>query len=315
MFDGFALLDLSGAASVFAVVNTLSGRDHYEVISVSRDGGLVPSEGGVTITTKRIDRIRVGPRDTLLVVGAEGPPMARLLAEDGVLRWLGRASSKAERYGSVCTGAFVLAAAGLLDGRRATTHWAGCRELARRWPGITVDPEVIYVVEGRLWTSAGVTTGIDMALAMVGRDVGDRLKGQVAKRLVVPAHRPGNQTQYSSLLQAQNIASDELTDLVDWLADNLDKPIKVADMARRVGMSERSFFRRFTNDLGTPPGRFLDDLRLDKAKRLLEAGVPIKQVAALVGFRSESGFRAAFCSRFEISPSLHRVVHRTEARA
>ena len=313
-FEGFALLDLSGPAAVFGVANTLSGESEYEVVVVSSTGGSVTSGSGVSVMTKPVRRIRVTERDTILTTGAEQRPLDKVLADDTVLEWLARGSKKSERYGSVCTGAFLLAAAGLLDGRRATTHWAGCQELANRHPAVSVEPDVIYIVEGKLWTSAGVTTGIDMALAMVEVDLGAHLKGQIAKRLIVPAHRPGNQTQYSSLLEAQNTTSDEFGDLVDWLQENLDKPIKVEDMARRMGMSERSFFRRFTHELGVSPARFLEDMRLDEAKQLLEAGVPVKRVAGAVGFRSESGFRTAFGSRFEISPSLHKRIHCTALR-
>jgi transcriptional regulator GlxA family with amidase domain len=208
-----------------------------------------------------------------------------------------------ERIGSVCSGTFLLARAGLLDGRRATTHWAACERFRQMFPAVRLEPDALYVQDGDLWTSAGVTTGIDMALAMVGGDHGALLAAKVARQLVVYSHRPGHQSQFSSLLDAQTRATVEFAGLIDWVQARLEQPIRIAEMAAEMGMSERSFLRKFKEATGEPPSKYLDRLRIEKARVLLAAGASIKQTTLQVGFQSEAAFRSAFTARIGVSPS------------
>ena len=219
------------------------------------------------------------------------------------------ASRKAERYGSVCTGAFILGKAGLLDGRRATTHWAGRGRLDAFSKGLVIDTDALYVADGKLWTSAGVAAGIDMALAIVEVDHGALLKSKVAKQLVVYSHRPGHQSQFSELLTAQVKAHERYAALIDWLSTCLDKTTKVSEMAQFLGMSERSFSRHFTKAFNKTPSKLLEHLKLEAGKNLIEAGRPINIVASSVGFRSESAFRSAFKAQFGVTPTLYAQMH------
>ncbi|MBC2777281.1 GlxA family transcriptional regulator [Parasphingopyxis marina] len=308
IYDGFELLDLSGPASVFSMADSLGGGGAYFVETVSAQGGMVRSGSGLSVSSLSLRERPVRNIDTVLAVGAMPQGLMAAMACEASRVWMQRACGIAERFGSICSGAFILAEAGLLDGHRVATHWEGCRQLAKAYPRIDVDPDALYVQQGKLWTSAGVTTGIDMALAMVEKDHGPVLKAAVAKALVVYAHRPGNQSQFSAVLEAQTAATG-FSDLGAWIEERLDRPIRVEEMARQAGMSERTFYRRFTQRTGMTPSKYLETLRLDRARQMLEAGRPVKTVAHAVGFASEGGFRAAFEARYDLAPSLHRVVH------
>lgn len=312
VYDGFELIDLSGPAAVFSVANALSKTPLYGIVAVSPEGGAVVSACGVAVDTVLSGRLRLRPNDTALVMGAEHIALKAAMAEPAIARILRAASKHAERYGSVCAGTFVLGACELLGGKRVTTHWRGCEQLMAFAADARVEADALYVADGRLWTSAGATTGVDMALAMVERDHGAALMGAVAKHLVVYARRPGHQSQFSSLLEAQTAADGVFSELVAWLTRNADRAIKVADMAARAKMSERSFYRKFTDATGVAPAKYLEALRLENAKRYLEAGEPAKAVAQRAGFRSESSFRAAFAARYGISPAQHQRMHRTD---
>jgi transcriptional regulator GlxA family with amidase domain len=312
VYDGFELIDLSGPAAVFSAANALSKARLYDIVIVSPQGGSITSSCGIAVDSIGSDRLRLRSGDTVLVMGAESMPLRAAMAEPAIIRVLRAASKKSERYGSVCGGTFLLGACGLLGGKRVATHWRGCERLAAFVVDAHVEPDALYAVDGRLWTSAGATTGIDMALAMVEHDHSAALMGAVAKQLVVYAHRPGHQSQFSSLLDAQTAADGAFSKLIAWMARNVDRPIKVADMASRARMSERSFHRKFVEATGLGPAKYLEGLRLDGAKRYLEAGEPAKAVAQRAGFRSESAFRAAFAARFGITPAHHRRMHRTD---
>jgi len=214
VYDGFQLLDMSGPASVFATAGSIANEVTYKIEAVSAKGGEVRSSAGLSVMTKAVGKVRLSEADTVLVVGAPERPLSRAMADKRVSTWLTGLPDTSAHFGSVCTGAFVLAAIGLLDGRRATTHWAGCKQLAALYPTVRVQPDALYVVDDDIWTSAGVTTGIDMALAMVKRDFGTTLANQIAKLLVVYAHRPGNQSQFSALLDAQTTANGAFSDVV-----------------------------------------------------------------------------------------------------
>jgi transcriptional regulator GlxA family with amidase domain len=312
VYDGFELIDLSGPVAVFSAANTLSQKPLYAIACASPKGGRVVSGCGIAIESVSCASVRLGPRDTVLAMGADRAPLMAAMHESAIARVLRAAAKRAERYGSVCAGTFLLGACGLLDGKRVTTHWSARERLAAYAPDAHVETDALYIANGPLWTSAGATTGVDMALAMVGRDHGAALMGAVARHLVVYAHRPGHQSQFSSLLDAQTAAEGVFAEVIAWMARNAERPIKVADMAARAKMSERSFYRKFVEATGIGPAKYLEGLRLEGAKRFLEAGEPAKTVAQRAGFRSESAFRAAFAARFGITPAHHRRMHRVD---
>lgn len=309
-YEGFELLDLSGPSAVFSTANRLSRSALYEQIVVAPEGGGVVSSGGLPIAARPCAAQKFRATDTVLVMGAYREALVEAMRSAPLAAVLRRAAARAERYGSICAGTFLLASAGLLRGRRVATHWRGCAPLAAGYPETIVEADALYVVDDRLWTSAGATTGIDMALAMLERDHGSRLMAAVARYLVVYVHRPGHQSQFSSLLEAQTAADGAFAETIAWLERNLHAPLKVADMAARAGMSERSFQRKFVEATGVGPAKYLERLRLDQAKRYLEAGRPAKAVAGRVGYASESAFRNAFAARFGISPAHHQRMQR-----
>ena len=303
-YEGCQLLDVTGPAAVFGAANEGRERPAYEVEIVSPDGGPIASNCGVVLVSRRF-----GKRyDTLLVAGGSRGLKAVVARED-VRRWLQRVAPRTRRFGSVCTGAFVLAAAGLLDGRRVATHWASCERLARGFPALEVDAESLYVVDGKIWTSAGVTTGIDMALALVEADLGPALANLIARHFVLYARRPGYQSQFSPLLQAQTEAEAPFADLIDWMQAHLDHRLDVPELAARAGLSERSFYRKFTEATGKTPAHFVEGLRLDAARTLLAGDLPLKAIAGKVGLSSPARFGQAFERRFGMAPSLFRQMH------
>lgn len=310
VYDGFELLDMAGPATVFTTANALAGRTLYDVATVSK-GRAAESSGGIGVATTPIRGLRLSARDTVLVMGAYAAPLQRATGDAEIVGVLRRAARSAERFGSVCTGAFVLASAGLLRGKRATTHWDGCEQFRALFSDTILEAESLYVNDGRVWTSAGVTTGVDMALAMLAQDHGPALMGKVAKYLVVYAHRPGHQSQFSGVIDAQTKHSGEFAALMSWLGERLNHHVTVAAMAAHVGMSERSLLRRFTAAIGVTPAQCLETMRLDRARLALEAGEPVKLVAARVGFRSEAAFRSLFTKRIGVTPSHYATMHRS----
>jgi transcriptional regulator GlxA family with amidase domain len=304
-YEGCQLLDVTGPAAVFGAANEGRGQPFYDLSIVSPDGGAVTSNAGVAIHSREIG----GQPDTLLVAGGSRGLKA-VMARDDLQRWLRTVAPKAKRFGSVCTGAFVLAAAGLLDGKRVATHWASCERLARKFPALEVDADSLYVVDGKIWTSAGVTTGIDMALALVEADLGATTANLIARHFVLYARRPGYQSQFSPLLQAQTAAEAPFAALIDWMQENLDQPLDVPTLAVRAGLTERSFYRKFTEATGKTPAHFVEGLRLDAARTLLTKGLPIKTIAGKVGLNSPARFGQAFERRFGMAPSLFREMHR-----
>ena len=304
-YEGCQLLDVTGPAAVFGAANEGRTEPVYEIQILSPDGGLVTSNCGVALSSRRIG----GRPDTLLVAGGS-KGLKRAMQRTDVRRWLRRVAPQTKRFGSVCTGAFVLAAAGLLDGKRVATHWASCDRLARGFPAVKVDPESLYVVDGKVWTSAGVTTGIDMALALVEADLGVALANLIARHFVLYARRPGYQSQFSPLLRAQTGAETPFVELIDWMQARLDQPLDVPALAARAGLSERSFYRKFTEATGKTPAHFVESLRLEAARTLLAQGLPIKTIAGKVGLNTPARLGQAFERRFGMAPSLFREMHR-----
>jgi transcriptional regulator GlxA family with amidase domain len=249
------MLDVVGPAEVFADANKLrSAEQAYEVeIIAAGENRTVPTQIGVPILAHRTYREVCGPVDTLLVGGGEWPRDKQHPSD--FLNWLREQSTKVRRLGSVCTGALVLADAGLLNGRLATTHWNWCNELVQKHPSVKVDPDPIYIRDKNIYTSAGVTAGIDLALALVEEDLGASVALQIARMMVVFLRRSGGQSQFSATLAAQACESQPLRDLFAWMTDNLRQDMSVAALARRAAMSPRNFARAFTQDIGDTPAR------------------------------------------------------------
>jgi transcriptional regulator GlxA family with amidase domain len=301
-------LDLFGPAEVFGDANRLHGGDPeytVSIISASADR-VISNHIGMPVHTDCTYRQYRGAVDTLLVAGGVGA--REMQYEPEFLGWLRKKSAGARRFGSICTGAFVLAEAGLLDGRRATTHWNWAQELARDYPRVTVDPDPIYVRDDNCYTSAGVTAGIDLCLALVEEDLGRPVALQIAQMMVVFLRRPGGQSQFSATLGAQTRESRPLGDLLAWLPDNLRRDLSVNKLARRAAMSPRNFARLFRQELGKTPGKHVEDLRLEAARRQLEStSLSITEVADATGLASSEVLRRLFKRRLGVAPGRYRA--------
>jgi transcriptional regulator GlxA family with amidase domain len=308
-YDGAELLDLAGPISVFNAASLIRTNPIYKCIVASPNGGLVTHNSGVTLDTRPLSSIKYRHSDTVLVIGATRSPLSRAIESKPLLASLKRASLNAERYGSVCSGSFLLGAAGLLDGKKTTSHWVVNNQLQRTYPHAVVDVKALYVSDGKLWSSAGVSTGIDMALAMVESDHGSLLKSEVAKQLVVYHHRPGNQSQFSHVLDAQVQVAEHFSGLVTMLTNNISRQVKVDEMAQLMNMSERSFYRKFSSLFDVSPAKFFERLRLDHARLLLESGGTVKSVVPQTGFKSESAFRSAFKGAYGVTPRHYLEMH------
>ncbi len=313
VYPGFELLDVSGPASALNGANRALGQQgrpaFYKVVPVSAVGGPVESSSGIAMETAAIGSLQPGEIQTVLIAGAERDPLLKAMKDPVLRAAIPDLVATTERFGSVCTGGFVLAALGLLDGRRVATHWDSCKPFAEVFPKVIVDADALYVVDGRLWTSAGVTTGIDMALAMIAHDLDATIAGEVAKRLVLYARRPGHQSQFSPVLQAQVKGDSPFADLIGWIQANLADPLDVPSLAARAGLTERTFHRKFAAATGETPARFVETARLDAARMLLSRGLSLKSVAAQVGLFPPARLTEAFERRFGIAPRLFRDMH------
>lgn len=309
VFPGFQLLDATGPAQVFASANDEAAEagqpKPYRVQLVSAVGGPVLSSAGVEVLARPLPSAAALRGSTLVVAGGAG--VAQAVRDAALIAWIARAARAAARGCSVCSGAFLLAEAGLLDGRRAVTHWRNVAALKAHYPGVQVQDDALHVKDGSIYTSAGVTAGIDLCLSLVEEDHGRALALSVAKRLVVHLKRPGGQRQFSSELLAQTSEAGLAERLVQWLKPRLHAAVTVADMAEAMRMSARTLHRQLRCDGASTPARFLARLRLEAACGLLEAGtLPIKQVARKSGFGSEYNLRRAFVRRFGVVPGAYR---------
>jgi transcriptional regulator GlxA family with amidase domain len=310
-FPRVQTLDVFGPAEVFGTASQLSGAPQYEVQVVASEPGPLRTSSVSIHPDLTPERCR-GPIDTLLVAGGLG--VHRAAEDERFVRWLGGAARRSRRVASVCTGAFLLAAAGLLDGRRATTHWAHCAELARRHPQVEVDPAPIFVREGDVTTSAGVTAGMDLALALVEEDLGRKLALETARWLVLFLKRPGGQAQFSAQLAAQLAEREPLRDLQQWIPDNLDQDLSVPALARRACMSERNFARAFRGETGMTPAAYVEAARVERACIALETGaLPVEAIARQAGFGTVETMRRTFRRRLGVSPADYRSRFRSEA--
>jgi len=309
-FPGVQTLDVVGPAEVFSTADRLASGGEYAVDVVAASGGALTTGSGLQLLPHRsLSGVR-GPIDTLMVAGGTG--VADAMCDEQLLRWIRSAAPRARRVASVCNGAFLLAEAGLLEGRRATTHWAACAELRRRYPSVEVEDAPIFVRDGDVYTSAGVTAGIDLALAMVEDDLGAAVARDAARWLVLFLRRPGNQAQFSSGPAWQPATRPPLRDLQSWIADNLTADLSVAALAERAYMSPRNFARAFGREVGVTPGAYVESVRLERARAELEAGdASVDAVAALCGFGTVETMRRAFQRRFDVNPAAYRSRFRT----
>lgn len=307
VFDGCALLDLAGPADVFRAATLLGAAPRYRLVLASPDGGQVRADCGigVTVDASIADIARHGGTDTLLIVGGFG--VDRFIDDQRSLADLRRISAQARQTASVCTGALVLATAGLLNGYRATTHWASCDRLTNGHPQVSVEPDRIYVHDRDRWTSAGVTAGIDLSLAMVEADCGTQLAHTIARWLVVFVRRPGGQAQFSVQLRGQPAQTSTIAGLQQWLPDNLTEDLSVEALARRAGMSPRNFARVFRAEVGTTPASLVEALRVEAARQLLETSdLVVATVAAKTGFGGPETLHRAFQRRLGTTPDSYR---------
>lgn len=307
VFPGVQALDVCAPLDVFAEANAfLPASAHYIACIASADGETVRASNGMRLGVDLSFAEACGPWDSALVAG--GPNLPDAEVDTALVSWLRAVAGASTRYGSICTGAFALGAAGLLDGRRVTTHWQSAALLAQRFRAARVEPDRIFCRDGDLITSAGVTAGIDLALAMVAEDHGSAAALNVAKRLVVVAQRQGGQSQFSPYLVPAATEDDPLATVQTYLLKNLRESSSVGDMAQVAGMSARHFARVFVLRTKVTPHEFIERARLDKAKRLLEGSTtPLKTIAWECGFTSPDRMRLAFVRRLGVTPTQYRA--------
>lgn len=303
-FEAAQILDVTGPLEVFSHASRFLPAAHYRTRVVTTRGGPIHASCALEFTTAPISEV-TGPVDTLMVAGGAGIHAA--VADRELLAQIRRLAGDARRVTSVCSGAFLLAAAGLLDGRRATTHWADCRQLDDTYDSVNVDPDAIYVNDGNVWTSAGVTAGIDLTLALVADDHGQQAAATVARQLVVYLQRSGGQAQFSALLAGQAADTEPVRDLLSWLRDHLTDDLSVAALARQINLSERQFTRVFKAEVGATAADHVEAVRLESACRLLETtNRSIEQIAKTCGFGTPETMNRAFRRRLDTTPSEHR---------
>jgi transcriptional regulator GlxA family with amidase domain len=307
-YEGANLVDVCGPVQAFETARRQlrdEGRASYEILVVSEGGGPVVTGAGLAILTKPLAELDAAAVDTVMVPG--GSPSGGPVAPAALVAWIAAHAAAMRRVCSVCTGAFTLAAAGLLDGRRATTHWRWAGRLSTMYPAVRVEPDPIFIRDGSLWTSAGVTAGMDLALALIEEDAGHRIAIAVARDLVMFMKRPGGQSQYSVPLAAQTAGDTLFGDLHAWMAAHLVEDLRVERLAERVGMSPRTFARLYGARIGNTPAKTVEMMRLEAARRALEdTDLPTKRIAAAVGYGDEQNLRRVFQRQLGIGPAQYR---------
>lgn len=303
-------LDIASVVSALQLANQVTGRPVYSVQLAAPGGGTVHTGTGLTLVADRVLERTRGPLDTLVVSGGIGYVDA--MDDPVVVAHVRRLARDARRVASVCTGAGILAAAGVLDGRRAATHWDHAQLLADRFPRVRWDPAPIFVVDGRFCTSAGVTAGLDLTLSFVEEDAGPRVARDVARQLVTYMQRPGNQAQMSMFTSSPPAASSVVSEAVDHVKAHLDADLTTAGLAERAGVSERHLTRLFLRELGIPPGRFVRRARCEAAAQLLATtDLTVEAIADRCGFGTDETLRQAFQRSYGVSPSHYRMTHST----
>ncbi|WP_406341469.1 GlxA family transcriptional regulator [Streptomyces sp. NBC_00648] len=304
LFEDVQSLDVTGPMEVFTGAGHFAEAvgDEYLVRTATLDGGPVRSSSRLTLVPDFALAEAPEPH-TLLVPGGRGTRAP----DPALIAWLREHGPRAERLVSVCTGAELLAAAGLLDGRRATTHWAYCESLARRHPKVTVEPDPIYVRDGNVATSAGVTAGIDLSLALVEEDLGREAALTVARHLVVFLRRPGNQAQFSAQLSAQTARREPLREVQHWITEHPGEDLSVEALAARARLSPRHFARAFHAETGSTPGRYVERVRVEHARRLLEDTVDgVEEISRACGYGTPEAMRRAFLKSLGTAPAEYR---------
>jgi transcriptional regulator GlxA family with amidase domain len=299
-------LDLVGPLEVFSMANNYCGRTAYEVLLASPDGGEIVSNAGLRLAGS-IALVDLPPDlDTILVAGGHEAGL-RAMVESGATAWLQARAGGTRRLGSVCSGALILAAAGLLDGRRATTHWGACQTLQELRPQVQVEPDAIFVADPPIYTSAGISAGIDLCLSFVEADLGPEIALAVARNMVLFMRRPGGQTQFSAGLNVQAAATPRLRKLIADISADPTGDLSLPKLAERAGMTERTFSRVFQKETGTTPAAFVELARLDRAKALLETSDwPLARIAERAGFGSLDGLHRGFQKRVGVTPGDYR---------
>jgi len=312
-FDKVDILDITGPLSTFAAVNHIIDRDYddmpgvYECEVLSKTAGPVQTSTGVALMAERSYRRVRGEIDTLIVPGAARKSVGKARTDKQLIASIQRLAPKSRRVASVCTGAFLMAEAGLLDGHTVVTHWGACGRLANEFPALHVDPEPIFIRNGAVYSAAGKTAGIDLALALVEEDLGRDWALEVSRYMVVHLKRPGGQSQFSVPLKAQIKDGEILNGLPVWITNNLGADLSVAVLAERAGMSERNFTRVFRQELKTTPAKFVEAARLEAARhRMTESTLPLETLARDLGFGSGERLRRAFQRRFSVNPDYYR---------
>lgn len=295
---GFQLLDAAGPTAAFEIAERFRPGS-YEIRLLAPGGGEVESSSGFKLSAAPLNG---GPFDTVVVSGGE--IIRSMAAAREIVAWLKR--TEARRTASVCSGAFLLAEAGLLDGRRATTHWGNAVDLGRRYPKVRLDPDSIFVRDGDVWTSAGISAGIDLALALIEDDLGPEIARRTAQQLVVHHRRPGGQSQFSALVELGG-RTGRFVELIEWMREHLAEPLTVERLADRVAMSPRNFARAFAAETGTTPAKAVERLRLQSARLAVEAGhAPLERIAEDAGFGDPGRMRRAFVRSFGLPPQALR---------
>jgi|SRR5580700_1502705 transcriptional regulator GlxA family with amidase domain len=306
-YDGVQALDIAGPADVFSLANVMLARKTpaYEVVLLAATKGPISTESGIAFYA-HTTIARCGLLDTIILPGG-GAVRERPELRAALGRWLRATAPRARRVASVCTGTYALAESGLLDGRRATTHWRYAQDLQEHRPRIDVDVDAIFVKDGKFYTSAGITAGIDLCLAFIEEDLGRDLAMEVAREMVVYLRRSGGQLQYSAPLLVQVQGKDRFDDLAQWIRGHLNDDLTVEAIAEHANLSPRHFTRKFKSEFGITPADFVEELRLDEARWLLvNAGDAVEKVAKDVGYANDETFRRAFVRRFGVVPTDYR---------
>lgn len=307
-YDGMNLLDLAGPLQAFATASRFTaanGSGLYENIVASAEGGLVTSSSGLAVMTVPLSQLKGMTIDTIVTAG--GCRGQSYYAPPELVKWIKQRAPTVRRLCSVCTGAFMLAAAGQLNGRRVATHWDWVARLRTLHPKILVDADKLFIHDGPIWTSAGVTAGIDLTLALIEQDFGHRVAIETARQLVMFIKRSGGQSQFSVPLEAQSGDAGTFADLHAWAAGNLADDLRVERLAEKAGMSPRTFARLYAAKSGRTPAKMVEAMRLEAACRALEeTGLPLKTIAATTGYAEEQNLRRVFLRKFGVTPSQYR---------
>jgi len=314
------LIDIAGPADVFCRASiTLKyvnpRKDAYKVVLISPEHGrkTSTSSSGITVTTPVSYKTLDKKIDTLIIAGYSSQSSFKLSKD--FHQWLNQNSGKIRRIASICRGTFALAEAGLLNGKKATTHWMACKELQAKYPDIKVDPDPIFIRDGNLYTSAGVSSGMDLALAMVEEDYGRDLALSVAKELVLFLQRPGNQSQFSTLLAQQQTENGPIREVQEYISEHINENLKVETLSEYCAMSPRNFARVFLKETGITPGKYIEKVRLEKAKRSLEdTNLSLDQIADICGLGSQDSLRRLFLKHLNVTPGHYRKSFKTAFR-